>query len=158
MLATQTPPAEQPGRRTSCRADYRVFRTATTRWMDNDMLGHVNNVTYYSFFDSTITAWLVGHGFLGRPQGPMWMAVENGCRYLSEVAFPDPVTVGVRLGRLGTSSVRWEMGLFRGDADAASAEGFYVHVHVDRQTRRPTPIPDDIRDAIVKELGHGHRT
>ncbi len=126
--------------------------------MDNDVFGHVNNVTYYSFFDSAITAWLVRHEFLGARHGPMWMAVETGCRYISEIAFPDMLTVGFRLGRLGNSSVRWELGLFRGDADQASAEGFYVHVHVDRQTRRPTPIPDLVRQAIVMELQHEHRT
>ena len=142
----------------SRRADYRVFRTLATRWMDNDVFGHVNNVTYYSFLDSTITGWLLARGFLSVGDGPMWMAAETGCRYLSEIAFPDEVTVGFRLGRLGTSSVRWELGLFRGEADQASAEGFYVHVHVDRQTRRPTPIPDAMRQAILMELDHGHRT
>ncbi len=159
MVPSDTPStADTPRRPPSRRADYRVFRTTATRWMDNDGLGHVNNVTYYSFFDSAITSWMVGRGFLTTGQGPMWMVVENGCRYLSEIAFPDMVTVGFRLGRLGTSSARWELGLFRGDSDCASAEGFFVHVHVDRQTRRPAPIPEDMRHAILTELHHGHRT
>ena len=118
--------------------------------MDNDVFGHVNNVTYYSFFDSTLTGWLLARGLLGAGEGPMWMAAETGCRYISEIAFPDEVAVGFRLGRLGTSSVRWELGLFRGGSDEASAEGFYVHVHVDRATRRPTPIPEAMRQTILE--------
>ena len=158
MPPTQADPVQTPRPATSRRAEYPVLRQLTTRWMDNDVLGHVNNVTYYSFFDTTITAWLIGQGMMGVGHGPMWMAAENGCRYLSEVAFPDVLTVGLRLGRLGRSSVRWELGLFRGEAEAASAEGFYVHVHVDRATRRPTPIPDAMRHTILTELDHGHRT
>ena len=150
--------ADRPKPRVTTRADYRLLHAMTTRWMDNDVLGHVNNVTYYSFFDSAITSWFLAHGFLVPGGGPLWMVAENGCRYLSEVAFPDPLTIGLRLGRLGRSSVRWELAVFRGDAEAASAEGFYVHVHVDPQTRRPIPIPDDVRDAILTELGDGHRT
>lgn len=126
--------------------------------MDNDVFGHVNNVTYYSFFDSTLTGWMLGRGLLGAADGPMWMAAETGCRFISEIAFPDTVAVGFRLGRLGTSSVRWELALFRNESEDASAEGFYVHVHVDRQTRRPTPIPDAVRQVIKGELEHGHRT
>ena len=158
MLPTQAA-AEGPSRPAiSRRADYPVLRASTTRWMDNDVFGHVNNVTYYSFFDTAITAWLLGHQMLGIGQGAMWMVAENGCRYLSEVAFPDPLMVGLRLGRLGRSSVRWELGLFCAEAETASAEGFYVHVHVDRQTRRPVPIPDAMRHIILTELDHGHRT
>ena len=157
MDATPSPRGAKPRPTVSCRADYRVFRSLATRWMDNDVFGHVNNVTYYSFFDSTITGWLLARGLLGAADGPMWMAAETGCRYISEVAFPDEVTVGVRLGRLGASSVRWEFGLFRGGSEEASAEGFYVHVHVDRETRRPTPIPDAMRQTIMMEMDHGHR-
>ncbi len=134
----------------SRRADYRSFRVVTTRWMDNDVFGHVNNVTYYSFFDSSITAWLLDHQFLGFFDGPMWMVAETGCRFLSEVAFPHPLTVGLRLGRLGTSSVRWELAVFQGDADEASAEGFFVHVHVDRHTRRPLAVPAVVREALAE--------
>ncbi len=117
--------------------------------MDNDVFGHVNNVTYYSFFDSSITAWLLEHQFIGFADGPMWMVAENGCRFLSEVAFPHELTVGLRLGRLGSTSVRWELAVFRGDADEASAEGFFVHVHIDRQTRRPAPVPEKVRAALA---------
>ena len=130
----------------------------TTRWMDNDVFGHVNNVTYYAMFDSAITGWLIGHGMLDVASGPMWIAAETGCRYHSELSFPAPLSLGLRLGRLGTSSVRWEVGLFHAEAAVASAEGFYVHVHVDRQTRRPAPIPPIMRQTIMTELHHGHRT
>ena len=140
----------RPRPATSCRADYRSSRAVTTRWMDNDVFGHVNNVTYYSFFDSSITAWLLEHAFIGLADGPMWMVAETGCRFLSEVAFPHTLTVGLRLGRVGTSSVRWELAVFQGDADEASAEGFFVHVHVDRQTRRPLAVPAAVREALAE--------
>jgi acyl-CoA thioester hydrolase len=113
--------------------------------MDNDAFGHVNNVLYYSFFDTTVTGWLVERGLIGFADGPMWMVAETGCRFLAEVAFPDTVSVGLRLARLGSSSVRYELAVFRGAADLASAEGHFVHVHVDRATRRPIRIPDAIR-------------
>ena len=120
--------------------------------MDNDVLGHVNNVAYYSFFDTTATAWMLANGVMGLSAGPMWMVAETGCRFLGEVAFPEPLTVGMRLGRLGTSSVRWELAVFRDDAERASAEGFFVHVHVDRATRRPAPVPQALRTLIAAEL------
>ena len=120
--------------------------------MDNDVFGHVNNVTYYSFFDSSITAWLLGHRFLGLADGPMWMVAQTGCRFLGEIAFPQPLTVGLRLGRIGSTSVRWELAVFRGDAEEASAEGFFVHVHVDRATRRPVAVPEAVRTALAAEL------
>ena len=120
--------------------------------MDNDVLGHVNNVAYYSFFDTTATAWMLANGVMGLSAGPMWMVAETGCRFLGEVAFPQPLTVGMRLGRLGTSSVRWELAVFRDDAERASAEGFFIHVHVDRATRRPAPVPQALRTLIAAEL------
>ncbi len=136
----------------SRRSDYRVFRSVPTRWMDNDVFGHVNNVTYYSYFDTAVTAWMMEHGLLGFTAGPMWMMVETGCRFISEVAFPDPLVIGLRLGRLGVSSVRWELAVFRADADAASAEGHFVHVHVDRATRRPLPVPESMRHLVADAL------
>ena len=131
------------------RSDYRVFRPVTTRWMDNDVFGHVNNVTYYAFFDTAVTGWMIERRLIGLDDGPMWMVAETGCRFLDQVAFPDPVAVGMRIGRLGSSSVRWELAVFRGDADQASAEGHFVHVHVDRQTRRPMPVPDPVRALLA---------
>ncbi len=121
------------------RADYRAFRPITTRWVDNDVFGHVNNVTYYSYFDTAVTGWLAERRLIGLHDGPMWMVAETHCRFLGEVAFPDLVTVGLRLGRLGTSSVRYELAVFRGDADEAAAEGHFVHVHVDRQPGGRSP-------------------
>lgn len=131
------------------RADYRDFRPVTTRWMDNDVNGHVNNVHYLSYFDTAVTGWLVAGGMIGFSSGPMWMMAETGCRYHGEVSFPDLLAVGLRIGRLGASSVRWELALFREGMQTASAEGHLVHVHVDRDTRRPTPIPDDIRAVLA---------
>ncbi len=144
--ATSTRPTRTGASR---RAEYRAFRTVTTRWMDNDAFGHVNNVLYYSFFDTAVTGWLTERGLIGFAEGPMWMVAETGCRFLAEVAFPDAVSVGLRLGRLGSSSVRYELAVFRSADDLASAEGHFVHVHVDRATRRPTRIPDAMRTMIA---------
>lgn len=125
------------------RADYCRFLPITTRWMDNDVFGHVNNTTYYSFFDTAITHFLVRHGILNW-HGPnhMLMVAESSCRYHSEIVFPDRVTAGLRLARLGASSIRHEVAVFREDAEVASAEGYFVHVCVSIATRRPAPIPD----------------
>ena len=136
----------------STRSAYRVFRPVPTRWADNDVFGHVNNVTYYAYFDTAITAWMMAHDLLGFTEGPMWMVADTGCRFLREVAFPDALTVGLRLGRLGEHSVRWELAVFRGDDDAASAEGHFVHVHVDRATRRKLALPEPMRRVITAAL------
>jgi acyl-CoA thioester hydrolase len=149
MSANARPPA-------SCRADYRVFRPVPTRWMDNDVFGHVNNVTYYSYFDTAVTAWLMANRLLGFTDGPMWMVADTGCRFLSQVAFPDMLSIGLRLGRLGTSSIRWELAAFRDTAQDASAEGHFVHVHVDRATRRPMPFPDAVRKLVTEALSVPH--
>ena len=143
----------KPRTPTICRAAYVTVRPITTRWMDNDVFGHVNNVTYYSYFDTAVTGWLHERGLIGLHNGPMWMVAETRCRYLGEIAFPDPVTVGMRLGRLGNSSVRYELAVFRGDADEAAAEGHFVHVHVDRATRRPAPVPETIRTMLTTLQG-----
>ena len=126
-----------------------MFRPVTTRWMDNDVFGHVNNVTYYSYFDTAVTGWLTERGLIGPYDGPMWMVAETQCRFLGEVAFPDLVTVGMRLGRLGSSSVRYELAVFRGETVEAAAEGHLVHVYVDRATRRPKAVPDTIRATLL---------
>ena len=136
------------------RADYATFLPITTRWMDNDVFGHVNNATYYSFFDTAVCSFLVGHGVLDWVEGEHFMVVaESGCRYHSEMAFPDRVTAGLRVGRLGGSSVRYELGAFREDAETASAEGFLVHVCVDAATRRPAPLPEAWRAALDSITG-----
>jgi len=136
------------------RADYRRFLPITTRWLDNDVFGHVNNAAYYGFFDTAITHFLVQHGILNWRGGEhLLMVAESGCRYHSEIAFPDWVTAGLRMARLGTSSIRHEIAVFRGDAETAAAEGFFVHVCVDAATRRPAPIPDRWRRILEAEPG-----
>ncbi|HEY0294309.1 MAG TPA: thioesterase family protein, partial [Bordetella sp.] len=116
------------------------------RWMDNDVYRHVNNVVYYSFFDTAVNRLLIEAGLLDVAESPViGLVVETGCRYFAPVAFPDEIHAGVRVARLGRSSVRYEIGLFRNDEDKASAAGHFVHVYVDRATTRPTPIPDATR-------------
>jgi len=127
------------------RGDYAAFHAIVTRWMDNDALGHINNVTYYSFFDTAVTAWLLTNGLMGLRDGPMWVVAETGCRFLKEVAFPDPIEIGLKVARIGASSVRYELAVFRGPDDQASAQGHFTHVHVSRTDRRPSPMPEAIR-------------
>ena len=131
------------------RPDYRAFRRIPTRWMDNDVYGHINNVVHYSLFDTAVNGWLVDRDVLDFAGGEqVGLVVETGCRYFAEMAFPDVVTAGIRVTRLGTSSVRYEVGLFRNDEARASAEGHFIHVYVDRTTRRPAPLSEDLRRAL----------
>ena len=134
-----------PGRRT----DYRVFRSITTRWMDNDAYGHVNNVVYYSFFDTAVNIYLIEGGVLDIARSEaIGLVVETQCRYARSIAFPDRVDAGIRVARLGSSSVRYEIGLFRNDDEEAAAEGHFVHVYVDRATNRPVLLPVPVRAAL----------
>ena len=134
-----------PGRR----AEYAHFLPITTRWMDNDVFGHVNNVVYYSFFDTAVCETLVAHGVLNRTGGEHFLVMaESGCRYHRELAFPDRVTAGLRVADLGRRSVRYEIAVFRGDDDLASAEGFMVHVCVSAADRRPAPLPEAWRRVL----------
>ena len=137
----------------SRREEYRYFRSIDTRWHDNDIYGHVNNVVYYSYFDTVINAYLIEAGGLD-PQRDVVVGfcVESGCRYFRPLAFPDPVVAGLRVARIGNSSVRYEVGIFRADEPTASAEGHFVHVFVNRETNRPVPIPPRIRAALEKLL------
>ncbi|MEQ1952807.1 thioesterase family protein [Mesorhizobium sp. CN2-181] len=136
----------------SVRADYALFRTIQTRWMDNDIYGHMNNVVHYSLFDTAVNGWLLERGIIDIRRGrTVFFVVETGCRYFSELAFPDVVTAGIRVAKLGTSSVRYEIGLFRNDEEQAAAEGFFVHVHVDRKTRKPTPF-DSVSRQVLETL------
>lgn len=131
------------------REAFAVIRAIPTRWMDNDAYGHVNNVVYYSFFDTAVNAHLIEAGVLDIEASPaIGLVVETGCRYLAPIAFPDRVDAGVRVTRIGTSSVTYEIGLFRNDEASASAVGHFTHVYVDRATRRPTPIPAPVRAAL----------
>ncbi len=132
------------------RADYRAFRSLGTRWADNDAYGHMNNVVHYALFDTAVNGWMIAGGHLDLRSGAeVGLVVETGCRYLSEMGFPDEVTAGLRVAHLGRSSVRWEVGLFRNDAEQAAAEGFFVHVWVDRATRRPVPVRESLRAALA---------
>lgn len=133
----------------SLRSDYRAFHNITTRWMDNDVYGHMNNVVHYSLFDTAVNGWLVEQDVLDFTTGEqVGLVVETGCRYFTEMAFPDLVAAGIRVARLGTSSVRYEIGLFRNDEQTASADGFFVHVYVGRKTRRPMPLNDRLKAAL----------
>jgi acyl-CoA thioester hydrolase len=131
------------------RAAYAAARAITTRWMDNDVYGHVNNVVYYSFFDTAVNGLLLAAGVLDIHQGEViGLVVETGCNYFAPIAFPQAVTAGVRVARLGGSSVRYEIGLFAGDEPLAAAAGHFVHVYVDRATRRPVPLPAPLRAVL----------
>ncbi|SMH51911.1 acyl-CoA thioesterase [Mesorhizobium australicum] len=131
------------------RSAYRAFRTLTTRWMDNDIYGHMNNVVHYALFDAAVNGWLIENKVLDIHGGDqIGLVVETGCRYFGELAFPDVVTAGIRVAQIGSSSVRYEVGLFRNEEDVAAAEGFFVHVYVDRQTRRPKPLNPALRAAL----------
>lgn len=132
------------------RSDYRAFRQIPTRWMDNDAYGHVNNVVYYSWFDTAVNAWLIERGLLDIHTGnPIGLVVETGCQYHRSVAFPETVEAGIRIARLGNSSVHWEVGLFTPGHDAPAATGHFVHVYVDRDSRRPMPLPTAWRQALL---------
>ena len=138
------------------RAEYRWFHTIGSRWMDNDVYGHVNNVVYYSWIDTAVNRFLIDHGALeiGRSE-VIGIVADTGCRYLSQITYPDAVTVGLAVVRLGRSSVRYAVSVFRNDDDIASAVGHFVHVYVDRATMRPVPIPDFIRAELRKISNEG---
>ena len=131
------------------RDDFRHFMAIPTRWMDNDVYGHVNNVTYYSYFDTAVNLHLIEAGGLDmHNDDSLGVVAETGCRFFSELKFPDIVDAGLRIARLGNSSVTYEVGLFRRGSDDLAALGSFVHVWVDRETRRPIPVPAKIRRAL----------
>lgn len=131
------------------RADFATFRQIQTRWMDNDAYGHMNNVVHYSLFDTAVNGWLIEQGLLDLTRSTSYgLVVETGCRYYAEMQFPDLVHAGLRIAKIGTSSVRFEIGLFRNDEEEAAAEGFFVHVYVERATHRPVAIEGDRRAAF----------
>jgi acyl-CoA thioester hydrolase len=133
----------------SARDEYPHRMEIPTRWNDNDIYGHVNNVEYYAFFDTIINAYLIRQGGLDIHRGAaIGLCVESHCSFKAAIEFPDPVHAGLRVGKLGSSSVRYEIGLFAEGTEEPAAEGWFVHVFVDRGTRRPTPIPDLIREAL----------
>jgi acyl-CoA thioester hydrolase len=133
------------------RGDYPVFRQITTRWSDNDVYGHVNNVVYYSWFDTAVNAYLIEQGALDIHAGStIGLVVETHCNYYAPLAFPQIIEAGIRVGRVGNSSVRYEIALFAENSQDAAANGHFVHVYVDKATRRPAPLPEKLKQALEK--------
>jgi len=131
------------------RTAYRHFRAISTRWMDNDQYGHVNNVVYYSYFDTVVNQYLIEQGVLDIKRSEViGLVVETQCNYFSPLTFPDTVQTGLRVATIGSSSVRYEVGLFRNDDPLASAQGHFVHVYVHRSSRRPASLPDVFKAAL----------
>jgi acyl-CoA thioester hydrolase len=132
------------------RTAYPHFLSIPTRWMDNDVYGHVNNVVYYSYFDTVVNEYLIRAGFLDFERGAtIGLIVETQCNYFSPLVFPERVDAGLSVARLGTSSVRYEVGLFKEGSEDAAAQGHFVHVYVERATRRPVPLPEALRAALA---------
>ncbi len=130
---------------------YRHFCPITTRWMDNDAYRHVNNVVYYSFFDTAVNRYLIDAGALDVERSPViGLVVETNCHYFRPIAFPDRVQAGLRVAHLGNSSVRYELGIFREDEPLACAQGHFVHVYVDRESNRPSALPAKLREALER--------
>lgn len=135
------------------RDDFGLYRPLQTRWSDNDIYGHMNNVVHYLLFDTAINGWLIETGLLDIENGGMvGLVVETGCSYFAEVAFPDAIVAGIRIAHLGNSSVRYEIALFRNDEETAFAQGHFVHVYVDRITRKPLTLPASWRNQLEDYL------
>ena len=144
-MSTQSPARIEPEPRSA----YKAFRSIGTRWMDNDAYGHVNNVVYYSWFDTAVNAYLIEHGVLDIHHGDaIGLVVETQCNYFSPLAFPQTVEAGLRVARLGSSSVRYEVALFAQDQDLCAARGHFVHVYVDRVSRRPVSLPQPLKQLL----------
>lgn len=138
-------------------AAFTVRRAATTRWSDNDMYGHLNNAVYYQLFDAAINSWIIEQSGFDPVSAPaLGVVVESGCRYFEQLEFPQALTVGIRVARLGRTSVTYDLGLFPADAldtETVAARGRWVHVYVDRDTRRPVPIPTNLRTLFESIAG-----
>jgi acyl-CoA thioester hydrolase len=131
------------------RTDYRHFQEITTRWMDNDAYGHVNNVVYYSWFDTVVNHFLIKNNVLDIEKSPViGLVIETQCNYFASIAFPGRITAGLRVTKLGNSSVRYEVGIFREGEESAAAQGHFVHVYVDREMRKPASIPEAMRTLL----------
>jgi acyl-CoA thioester hydrolase len=147
MSETPSEAASRPAPRP--RSDFRHFSGIETRWSDNDVYGHVNNVVYYSWFDTAVNRYLIESGALDIDSGAViGLVVETQCRYFALLRFPQRVEAGLRVAQLGRSSVRYEVGLFAAGAPESAAHGHFVHVYVDRQTRRPVALPAALRDTL----------
>ncbi|MEY4580790.1 MAG: hypothetical protein RL701_5493 [Pseudomonadota bacterium] len=147
---TQAPPSPET------RSAFPHLLPLATRWLDNDVYGHVNNVVYYGYFDTVINLWLIEQGGLDIHGGSViGLCVESHCNYFASVAFPQTLEAGLRVGRLGRSSVRYEIGIFAEGVQNATALGHFVHVFVDRETRKPTELPAQLRDALERLVPPG---
>ena len=136
---------------TPVRDDYRHFQPITTRWHDNDAYGHVNNVTYYCFFDTAVNTYLIEQGGLDIHDGEVvGFVVSSACDYFASIAFPECIEVGLRVGKLGNSSVQYELAVFKAGEEEARAAGRFVHVFVDRTSNQPVPIPGMLREAMQR--------
>jgi len=132
------------------RSDYPHFQPISTRWHDNDIYGHVNNVTYYSYFDSAVNAYLIEVGGLDIHNGEVvGFVVSSSCDYFASIAFPERIEIGLRVAKLGNSSVQYELAVFKQGEDEACAAGRFVHVFVERASNRPLPIPERLREALA---------
>lgn len=148
---TNSSPPSRP--RPEARSAYKVYRSIGTRWEDNDVYGHVNNVVYYSWFDTAVNAYLIEQGALDIHQGQtIGLVIETHCNYFAPLAFPDAVEAGLRVAHMGTSSVRYEVGIFAQGAPQAAACGHFIHVYVDQATRRPVPLPANLKNVLEKLL------
>ena len=133
------------------RADYRRFETFRVRWRDNDVYGHINNAVYYEYVDTTVNGWLVESGALDVPRGPVvCLVVETGCTFFDSLRFPGPIETGLRLERLGRSSIEYRIGLFGSGEDREAAAANFVHVCVSRDEHRPVPVPELLREALTE--------
>lgn len=161
MSTAHLQPRPEPRPQPEQRSAYPLFRRISTRWADNDAYGHVNNVVYYAWFDSAVNAHLIEQGALDIHQGQaIGLVVETHCNYFSPVVFPQPVEIGIRVANVGESSVRYELGVFvsslndsAGVYDTCAAKGHFIHVYVDKQTRRPVPLPQALK-SVLEKLKH----
>ncbi len=136
---------------TTTRADYKHFLPLQTRWADNDIYGHVNNVAYYGYFDTIVNEYLIAEGALDIHDGAViGLVVETGCKYFAPLEFPQKLDGALRVAKIGNSSVRYELAIFKQGEDAPAAEGQFVHVYVDRETRRPANLPASLKAALEK--------
>ena len=136
-----TPPA---------RSDFVAFEEIHSRWMDNDAYGHINNVVYYSFFDTAVNRYLIERNALNvLTSDAIGFVIETQCQYFSPIAYPDMIHVGLKVTHIGNSSVKYEVAIFKNDDDIASAAGSFVHVYVNRSTNKPTPIPQNVREILA---------
>lgn len=139
--------------RPELRSGYVHFQVMTTRWMDNDVYRHMNNTTYYSFFDTLVCQYLIERGALDIEKSPViGLVAETTCRFFKSIAFPSKINAGLRVGHQGNSSIRYEIGLFKDDESVASAQGHFVHVYVDRVSSRPVTLPEAVRLAVAPLL------